>query len=149
MDLREDGLEKRPYPVYYIVIMDDLKYKEGEGFILIIDDEHAVREAITDILQIEGIPVKTAANGKAGVQLYAQNPAAFKLVILDMSMPGLSGEDTFKQLKAINPDVKVILSSGYSQNDISPLIAQQEQVSFLAKPYKIDTLLNKIMEFSV
>ena len=125
--------------------MDDLKC--SEGFILIIDDERPVRDAITDILEIEGIPVKTAANGKAGIQLYAQNPAEFKLVILDMSMPGLSGEATLGQLKAINPDVKVILSSGYSPNDISPLIAQQDQVGFLPKPYKIDTLLNKVMEF--
>ena len=125
-----------------------MEEKDGtQAYILIIDDERPIREAVTDILGIEGIHVKTAANGQAGVQLYAQNQSEIKLVILDLSMPGLSGEDTLRQLKAINPNVKVILSSGYSKNDISPLISQQSQVSFLAKPYKIDTLLNKVMEY--
>lgn len=131
--------------MYDRVTMDDLKCTDG--FILIIDDERPVREAVSDILEIEGIPVKTAANGSAGVQLYAQNPAAYKLIILDLSMPGLSGEETLQQLKAINPHAKIILSSGYSKNDISPLLSKENQVGFLAKPYKIDTLLNKIMEF--
>ena len=78
--------------------MDDLKCTDG--FILIIDDERPVREAVSDILEIEGIPVKTAANGSIGVQLYAQNPAAYKLIILDLSMPGLSGEETLQEVKA-------------------------------------------------
>ncbi len=126
-------------------IMDETESEKG--YILIIDDERPVRDAITDILNIEGLQVKTAENGEAGVQVYAQNPSEIKMVILDMSMPGLSGEETLCRLRSINPNVKVILSSGYSKSDISPLIAQKTLTSFLAKPYKIDTLLTKVMEF--
>ena len=130
--------------MYYRLIMEN---KEREkGYILIIDDERPVRDAITDILGFEGLQVKTAENGEVGVQVYAQNPAEIELVILDLSMPGLSGEDTLFKLRSIDPFVKVILSSGYSKSDISPLISQQTQTAFLAKPYRIETLLNKVME---
>ena len=123
------------------------KSKREKGYILVIDDERPVREAISDILGIEGLQVKTAENGEVGVQVYAQNPSEIELVILDLSMPGLSGEETLCRLRSIDPNVKVILSSGYSKSDVSPLISRQTQTAFLAKPYRIDTLLDKVMKF--
>ena len=62
--------------------------------ILVIDDEEAVREAVTDILDLEGLLVITAANGESGVALYQSRQEEVALVILDLSMPGLSGQET-------------------------------------------------------
>ncbi len=126
-------------------IMD--KEASPQASVLIIDDERPVREAISDILEIEGIAVIAADNGEMGVQLYRQNQAQIQLIILDLSMPNMSGEETLAQLQAINPNVNVILSSGYSESNVTALIAQKDHVKFLAKPYKIDHLLAKIAEF--
>ena len=115
--------------------------------ILIIDDERPVREAITDILDIENIPVITAESGESGIQIYQDHQSDIELVILDLSMPGLSGAETLQKLQVINPNIKVILSSGYSDTDISDFITEQNNIGFLAKPYKIDSLLSKISEF--
>ena len=123
------------------------KAPNTQQHILIIDDERPVREAVTDILEIENIVVFSAANGKDGLRIYAENLSKIELIILDLSMPGMSGEETLNQLQAINPDVKVILSSGFSETDISSLISKQNHVGFLAKPYKIDNLLAKVSEF--
>lgn len=123
------------------------KESSSEKCILIIDDERPVREAVTDILEIEDIQVLTAANGIIGVEMYQKNMNRIGLVILDLSMPGMSGKETLTHLQAINPDVKVILSSGYSETDVSSLVNQQNHVGFLPKPYKIDNLLAKVAEF--
>ena len=123
------------------------KASNSQQHILIIDDERPVREAVTDILEIEDIVVLSAANGKDGLQIYTENLSKIELVILDLSMPGMSGEETLSQLQAINPNVKVLLSSGFSETDISALISKQHHVGFLAKPYKIDNLLAKVSEF--
>ncbi len=125
------------------------KESSSEKCILIIDDERPVREAVTDILEIEDIQVLTAANGSIGVEMYQKNIYRIGLVILDLSMPGMSGKETLAQLQAINPDVKVILSSGYSETDVSTLVNQQNHVGFLPKPYKIDNLLAKVAEFLI
>jgi PAS domain S-box-containing protein len=112
--------------------------------VLVIDDEEPVREAIGDILELEGIDVITAANGAEGVERYRANASAVNLVILDLSMPGLTGEETFQALRSINPEVKVVLSSGYSEAEVSRRFQDVQIVDFVQKPYDVDDFLELI-----
>jgi PAS domain S-box-containing protein len=116
----------------------------AQHLILAIDDEQPVREAISDILEIEGISVITAANGAEGIELYRRQATAVNLVVLDLSMPGLSGEETFQALRAINPEVKVILSSGYSEAEVTRRFQDGQIVDFVQKPYDLATFMGLI-----
>ena len=112
--------------------------------VLIIDDEATVREAIIDILEIEGIFVFAAEDGRRGIDLYARHRERINLIILDLSMPGMSGDETLLGLLAIDPQVRVVLSSGYSASEAEQKIPARSLVGFLQKPYKVETLLNEI-----
>jgi PAS domain S-box-containing protein len=118
--------------------------KPAARLILVIDDEDPVREAVSDILDMEGIPVLAAADGAAGLELYYQRQAEIRLVLLDLSMPGLSGEETFHALRRINPDVRVVLSSGYSQTEAARRFTDQPVAGFLQKPYDVDALIAEV-----
>ena len=112
--------------------------------ILVIDDEQPVREAVTDILEMEGLKVLTASNGAAGLAKYRERQADIQVVLLDLSMPGLSGEETFHALHAINPNVRVILSSGYSHTEALQRFRDQSPAGFIQKPYDASSLVEQI-----
>jgi DNA-binding NtrC family response regulator len=116
-------------------------------FILIIDDEEAVREAVADILDLESLPVLKAASGQEGVALFSQQQAEIALVILDLSMPGLSGHETLQQLQAINPDIPVLLSSGYNREDANSPTTNVKAAGFLQKPYNALLLIDTVMAY--
>lgn len=122
----------------------NMHLQNSKKCVLVIDDEEGVRDAITDILAMEDIEVITAVNGTIGIQLYQKQQANINLVLLDLSMPGLSGEETLKELFNINPHVKVILSSGYSDADIVNRMTDNENVEFLQKPYNLAKLLQEV-----
>lgn len=111
------------------------------GLVLVIDDEAPVREAVTDILEMEGIDVLTAANGDEGIALYQAQAKVIDLILLDLSMPGKSGHDTFEALKQLNPNVRILLSSGYSEADATRGFTSPPLVGFLQKPYRLDTFV--------
>jgi signal transduction histidine kinase/ActR/RegA family two-component response regulator len=115
--------------------------------ILVIDDEKPVREAVTDIMNMHEVEVITAVNGQEGITLFTQHKNEIQLVLLDMSMPGLSGIDTLAELRQIDPEVSVILSSGYSQEQIAHEVKVNDRTGFLAKPYDVDALVNKVWHF--
>jgi two-component system, cell cycle sensor histidine kinase and response regulator CckA len=116
----------------------------GQGMVLIIDDEELVLEAARDILELEGIRAFTAASGAAGVALYQARQPEIHLVILDLSMPGMDGQETFRQLRQVNPDVQVILSSGYSQYETGRRFEGQGLAGFLQKPYALETFIQEV-----
>ena len=109
--------------------------------VLVIDDETSIREVVADILMSEGIAVLVAAGGEEGIALYQQQQARIGLVLLDMKMPGISGEETFHRLRAFDPTVQVILSSGYTEIEINDYFRSTDIVAFLQKPYDIAQLL--------
>lgn len=117
---------------------------ESQATILIIDDEVWVREALEDILTVENFTVFAAADGQTGLTLFQQNRAIINAVILDLSMPGLSGEDTYEALRRLSPDLKIILSSGYSEKEIIPTYAHDPFTSFLQKPYDLKQLIKHV-----
>ena len=81
-----------------------------------------------------------APDGKTGLALYREHQAEISLVLLDLSMPGISGEETFRQLRALDPRVRVILSSGYDESEVSARFAGQALTGFLQKPYRMADL---------
>ena len=85
--------------------------------LLLIDDEEAVRDMVGEVLEQEGVSVLRAEDGARGVALFRDQRERVDLVLLDLSMPGLSGEETFRRLREIDPGVPVILSSGYDHDE--------------------------------
>lgn len=116
----------------------------GHETILIVDDEAVNIEVIGAMAKKLGYQVITAGSGQEAVKEYRQNPTAIDLVILDAVMPGLSGSDTFAILKAINPQVKVILASGYSLNDLTSRMMDRGIRSFIQKPFRIEDISEAI-----
>jgi CheY-like chemotaxis protein len=114
------------------------------GAVLVIDDEEIVREAVTDILALEDIDVLSAEDGYQGVALYRAYSSDVQLILLDLSMPGLSGEETYHQLRELNPDVRIILSSGYSAGEVARQFQEDGPAGFLQKPYSVTTLVEEV-----
>ncbi|KAA3658414.1 MAG: PAS domain-containing sensor histidine kinase, partial [Chloroflexi bacterium] len=118
-----------------------------QGCILVIDDEESVREAVSDILIGEGLEVITAANGEEGLALYVEHQAEIQLVLLDLSMPGLSGAETAVKLQQMNPDVLILLSSGYHQSEVAHKFTNLKVAGFLQKPYDATRLVKTIQRY--
>lgn len=114
--------------------------------VLVIDDEEMVREAVSDILELAEIETLTATGGAEGLLLYHAYQDRIGLVILDMRMPGMSGPETFEQLVAIDPDVRIVLSSGYNEADMTTFLATRQPVGFLQKPYDLKRLIQTVTE---
>ena len=115
----------------------------GSGTILVVDDEDVVLKMARSTLERYGYKVLSAANGREAVDIFKRKPDEIALVLLDMTMPVLSGEDTLLELKSIRSDVRVIVSSGY--NEIEALRRFGQGVAgFLQKPYRAAVLAEKV-----
>ena len=112
--------------------------------VLIIDDEVQVREAISDILDLEAIPTLTAANGQKGIDVFESHMDQIGLIILDLSMPGMSGIEAFGYLRQLDPTIKIILSSGYTEGEVLQQMAGTKPTGFLHKPYRLETVLSTV-----
>ena len=112
--------------------------------VLVIDDEAPVREAVSDVLEMENIRVYTAVDGQTGLALYQKYQQEIDLVLLDLSMPGLSGYQTFQALRQIDNELTIILSSGYNEAEIDRQFSGEHVAGFLPKPFKLDTLVQTI-----
>lgn len=118
---------------------------EGEHpTVLVIDDEAAVREVTVDMLQVSGIPSVVAADGATGLVVYREQRDRIGLVLLDMQMPGLTGEETMAALKELDPDVRVVVISGYGESEAMRRFTGSGVHSFLQKPYDLEALLRTV-----
>jgi signal transduction histidine kinase len=116
----------------------------GTPRILIVDDEVLVSEMADELLTTAGCTVRICSNGREAIDLYRTSFNEFDLVLLDMIMPEMNGTETFKQLKAINPAVKVIISSGFSMNNEAQQVLNLGAVSFIQKPYTRNTIIEAV-----
>jgi len=116
------------------------------GMVLIVDDELPVRETARLMLEDFGFTTMTAADGVEGVAAYREHLAEIVAVLLDMTMPNMDGRTCFAELKRINPDVKVLLSSGYNEQETTTRFTGQGLSGFLQKPYTPEALRSKIRE---
>jgi CheY-like chemotaxis protein len=119
---------------------------EGAGTILVIDDEAVVRNLTKAVLARYGYSVVLAEDGEQGVEQFASSADKILLVLLDVSMPGLSGEETLQRLQAIRSGVKVLLCSGYNAEETEKAFQGKGIGHFLQKPFTAQELACKVKE---
>ncbi len=113
---------------------------KGAGTILLVDDEESVRIMGTRMLERIGFGVLTAVDGREALDIYRERHDEIALVLLDLTMPDLDGEEAFRELRRIDPRVCVVMSSGYTESEIAPRFAGKRLSGFLQKPYTLDAL---------
>jgi PAS domain S-box-containing protein len=125
-------------------VLKPLAVTHGTGHILLVDDEEILRNFAKVALGRWGYQVTTCADGQEAVDYFRGHYAKVDLVILDLIMTRMGGEEAFRQMKAVDPEVKVLISSGFSRDNIvSELIAGGAE-GFLSKPYKLGELSREV-----
>ncbi len=114
----------------------------GHGKVLIVDDEETVRSVAAGLLEHAGFVAETVPDGVEAVALFRRAPAAYAFVLLDLTMPHLDGEETFRQLRHIYPGVRVVLMSGFNHQDVITRFAGKGLAGFVPKPLDGRTLLD-------
>lgn len=116
----------------------------GTGTLLLVDDEEVIREITCQMLTEQGYRVISLSNGREAVEHYGRNWKSIDLVILDMIMPEMNGQEAYLAMKQINPGIRALLSSGYSLQEDAQNLLQMGTRGFLQKPYRLAELTQKI-----
>jgi len=116
----------------------DVSWK-GSGTVLLVDDEESICDLGSEMLQELGFQVVTAKDGRHALQIFREIPD-FSFVILDLTMPHLDGEQTFRELRLLNPDIKVIISSGYNEHEVTQKFVGKGLTGFIQKPYRLQMM---------
>lgn len=118
----------------------------GEGIALVVDDEPTVRELATAALARAGFEVEQAVDGQEGVDRVRQHPQRYTIVLLDLTMPRMDGEEALRRMRVLNPQLRVILTSGFNQQAIIDRFAGRGLAGFLPKPFSVDMLLGMVRD---
>ena len=118
----------------------------GTGTVLVVDDEEIVRSLAKKMVEIAGFSVLTANDGEEAVRMYREHQDEIACVLLDLTMPKMGGEETFRAIRQISPDVRVVLSSGYSEETATGRFAGLGLAGFIQKPYQLDTMIATLRE---
>ena len=118
--------------------------RPGRETILLVDDEKAIRSMGRTMLTRNGYKVLTAESGEQARRIYARRRDEISAVILDLNMPGMGGRKCFRELRKINPDVKVIISSGYSEKSDLNAELDDEAAGYLPKPFSRADMLSVV-----
>ncbi|GIW79337.1 MAG: hypothetical protein KatS3mg105_1144 [Gemmatales bacterium] len=116
----------------------------GHERILLVDDHELIRKLGQQILSRKGYDVITADDGPEAVEIYKQQHENIDLVIVDMTMPSLSGQEVLAQLKQIDPKVRVLFSSGFSTDEAIKAVQKEGAIGFVPKPYRPDGLARAV-----
>ncbi len=119
---------------------------EGEGLILVVDDEKAIRNVLDDSLQLMGYRTILACDGQEAVDLFQQHHAQISAVILDYMMPKRNGREVLAFMRQTNPRVPVLIASGYSFGADAKTFLDEGAVAYIEKPFRIQTIAEKIQE---
>ncbi len=111
-----------------------------QSIVLLADDEEMLRSVVGDMLRHMGFTVLSAVDGREAVDLYNERGAEIDLVLLDLTMPRMDGVEAFKEILVLDPGARVVLVSGYSEEDLSNRIQGRKPAAFLQKPYNIQKL---------
>ncbi len=112
--------------------------------VLLVDDEEVVREMVGEVLEQAGLAVLRAEDGRRALDLFREARGRVDVVLLDLSMPGWSGEQTCRRLRELDPGVRVILSSGYDPDEARGRFGADAPAGFIQKPYRPEQLLAEI-----
>jgi CheY-like chemotaxis protein len=119
---------------------------KGNETILFVDDEEQILEVGREMLKNIGYTVHPAKSGQEALDIYNSKQNSIDMVLLDMVMPNMNGGETYDKLKGINPEIKVLLSSGYSLDDQAVEILERGCKGFIQKPFTLNELSTKIRE---
>jgi CheY-like chemotaxis protein len=123
-----------------LVVSDDAP----EGTILVVDDEPQVRKIAAAILENQGYGVALASDGYEALALALAHGMRFRAVLLDLTMPGLDGPSTLRELRALNKNIPVLIMSGYSETDARKQLMSAPLIDFIPKPFTADDLAQRI-----
>lgn len=118
----------------------------GRGTVLLVDDEEAILAIVGEMLELFGFKVITASNGREAVEIYKQRKDEISCVLLDLTMPHMDGEEAFRELRQINKNVRVIISSGFNQQEVTQRFLGKGLAGFIEKPYQMKALKKKLKE---
>jgi CheY-like chemotaxis protein len=127
-------------PVERKVAVRSSVLEAGSGTVLVVDDEPMVLAFVEEALKKLGYKVLTAVDGRQACEVYSSYSNQIDMVLLDMVMPGTTGLEACRRLREINPNVKVILSSGYSSGDVVREARLAGALGFIGKPYSLEEL---------
>jgi PAS domain S-box-containing protein len=140
-----------PVPAASIEQIDSQKQKdslhfEGTERILLVEDEDFLKNMVRLTLESKGYKVHTALDGMTAIEFYKDHKHEIDLVITDFGLPGMTGMDEFKKLTELNPDVKVVITSGFLERDVKNKLLMDGAKAILLKPYQPENILRTIRE---
>lgn len=118
---------------------------QGGGTVLLVDDDETVRSIGREMLEEFGYDVITAEDGREALKKY-QQADDIRFVLMDLTMPHMDGEQAFRELRKLNPQINVIMSSGYNEQEVSQKFAGKGVCGFLKKPYQLSALQKAIQD---
>jgi two-component system, cell cycle sensor histidine kinase and response regulator CckA len=119
---------------------------EGKGTVLLVDDDESVRAVGRKMLERVGFSVVTAADGAEAIARFRERADDIVCAIVDLTMPHVDGAETFRELRRMRPGVRVILSSGYNEQDVTQRFVGKGLAGFIQKPYQLSTLVAVLKE---
>jgi nitrogen-specific signal transduction histidine kinase/ActR/RegA family two-component response regulator len=119
---------------------------EGKGTVLLVDDDESVRAVGRKMLERIGFTVVTAADGSEAIARFRERADDIICAIVDLTMPHVDGAETFRELRRMRPGVRVILSSGYNEQDVTQRFVGKGLAGFIQKPYQLSTLVAVLQE---
>ncbi len=119
---------------------------EGKGTVLLVDDDESVRAVGRKMLERIGFSVVTAADGSEAIARFRERADDIICAIVDLTMPHVDGAETFRELRRMRPGVRVILSSGYNEQDVTQRFVGKGLAGFIQKPYQLSTLVAVLKE---
>ncbi len=120
---------------------------KGSGIVLLVDDEETVRSIGAEMLKELGYTTLLASDGREALAMFTKHPD-INFVILDLTMPHMDGEQCFRELRRLRPDIRVIISSGYNEQEVTQKFCGKGLAGFIQKPYKLSGLREVIKSIS-
>jgi CheY-like chemotaxis protein/two-component sensor histidine kinase len=119
---------------------------KGEGTVLLVEDESAVRALARDFLHLFGYDVVEAASGEQALEVFAAHRGRLRAVVTDIVMPGMSGMDLAQRLSALEPGIRILLVSGYAHDSFESADLARQGYAFLQKPYMLEDFGRKLAD---
>ena len=118
----------------------------SDGLVLVVDDQPAIRDLARTVLEQAGLSVLTARDGYEAVTMFTEHARDIHAVLLDLSMPGMDGGEVFRHITQVVPDIRVVLCSGYNEQDVNTQFEHHKPAGFLRKPYHPAELVDRLRD---